>query len=208
MQQNDLEYAIVVETPHYGEMGIILRDGGRHLGLARTGDPSLYKLLGEEPPHKVKIGYNTIFKGVKPDWKISLHGEWQNIGDIVEQLYSQTVDVVEEVASHNDFFYRHSIACYFGSYFAAALPWIATALVLNYTDIPMQLPYSIAGTWTAGVVGGIIYYSMRLKAERKRKNEIDKDSITHLRGLESVREGIIRAGVLDGILPQDYGLPK
>ena len=210
MPQNDLEYVLFVETPNYGPIGLLLRDNGKHLGFARGGDPSFYRLVGVEPPPNVEIGNEMIgrIRGVKPDWKIPLHGEWQNIGDVVELLYSQNIDMGEEVSSHKSFFDRNR-------YKAAAIISIGamgsiiggpTAAVVF--DAYKVLIYSIEGSLLAGILGGGILYLRGLFPEQERKDKLNSDLTSHIVEIEAIREGVIRAGVLDGILPQDYGLPR
>jgi len=210
MPQNNLEYVLFVETPNYGRIGMLLRDGGRHLGFARVGDPSLYRLVGEELPPEVEIGDGMIgrVKGVKPDWKIPLHGEWQNIGDVVEQLYSQNLDMREEVSSHKNFFSRNRYKAAAIVGFGGMGSLITAIIAADVFDAYKVLVYSIEGTILACIFAGTFLYLRGLYPEQEKEEKINSDLTVHITKLEAIREGIIRAGVLDGILPQDYGLPK
>ena len=212
MQQNNLEYVLSVKTPNYGPIEVLFRDGGRRLEFAKAGDPSFYKLLGVVPPHEVEIGNDMIrrIKDVKPDWKIPLHGEWQNIGEVVERLYSQVIDrdCELESVSHDNFFSRNSILITFGTAMAVILPLAVPVAISPYTNISWQASYSVAAPFFAVILGGFIYCVRRLCVERDRETKPFNDSIASLRELEAAREGIIRAGVLNGTFPEDYGLPK
>ena len=210
MPQNDIEYVLFVETPNYGQIGMLLRDNGKHLGFARGGDPSFYRLVGVQPPPEVEIGNEMIgrIRGVKPDWKIPLHGEWQNIGDVIELLYSQNIDAREEISSHKSFFYRnrYKAAAIIGIGAMGSIIGGGTAAIVF--DAYKVLIYSIEGSLLAGIFGGGILYLRGLFPEQERKDKLNSDLTSHIVEIEAIREGVIRAGVLDGILPQDYGLPR
>ena len=211
MENQNLDYVLCFVARKYGPMGVSLWDNGKHLEFVRViEDESVYGLMGEKVPPKLEVPKNMEERLINAgnDWKILMHGREQSISDVVEKLYSQKVDAEEEMNSTPNFYSRNRFKAGAATAASALVILLAGGITAELGNKHGALIYSAVGLIEAGILIAGIMYIRRYWREDKKIESARKNVISSNIELDALREAIIRAGVLQRVFPESYGLPK
>ena len=204
-----LEYILLVETEHHSTVSIELGDKGQNLRLvrlARDDEKDFRKLMGLEQPKYLDLppGAKTEIIRVRPDFQVYLDG-WKRLSQVAETHYSDRVDIEDVVSMHEHkkpFMYKFwpydvAVCC-----FATTLTLVSSALVGESPSDIERIPFYIGG---AALLSASVYLA------KSGRNYLDaqKNGIKAYENFferkHQFRESLLRAGVLSGMFPPNYG---